>query len=143
MHADRMDLGVPRHVQHAMQQPAALGAGDGNIEVAVFANRVFRQQRIAVVAVGIDRIAAIGEITPHAVGQKLVLRGLWPVVVARGVPIVFADDFLQKHQVRRGAAYRFAQLRQDESAVERGESLVSIDGQHTQSMDGRWFVQRY
>lgn len=55
---------------------------------------------------------------------------------------MLTDHFLQKHQVGRGTAYRFTQLRQDESSVECGKSLVGIDRQHPQSVNGRRSVQR-
>ena len=41
-----------------------------------------------------------------------------------------AVDFLQKHHVGGDAAHRFAQFRQDETPVERGETLVGVDRQH-------------
>lgn len=43
---------------------------------------------------------------------------------------VGAVDFLQKHHVGGNAAYRFAQLRQDEAPVERGKTFVGVDRQH-------------
>ena len=36
---------------------------------------------------------------------------------------VFTDDFLQEHQVRRRAAYRFTQFRENEASVECGKTL--------------------
>ncbi|MNU10020.1 hypothetical protein D3C72_2569390 [compost metagenome] len=65
-----------------MQQTAAFGAGDGHVEIAVFADRVFRQQGIAMMAVGVHGVAAIGKVAPHAVSEELVLRGLRPVAEA-------------------------------------------------------------
>ncbi|MNK78577.1 hypothetical protein D3C87_982140 [compost metagenome] len=137
VHADCVDLGVTRDVEHTVQQSTALGAGDRHVEVAVFTDRVFRQQGIAMVAVGVNGIAPVGEIAPHAVGEKFVLRGLWPFVVAVRMPFVFTHHFLQKHQIGRGAAHRFAQLRQDESPVKRGEAFVGVDRQHPKTMNDR------
>lgn len=143
VHADGMHFAVPRNVQHAVQQAAAFRAGNGDIQVSVFADRVFRQQGIAMVTVGIDGVASIGEVAPHAVGKEFVLRGLWPIVVAGGVAVVLADHFLQKHQVRRRTAHGFTQLGEDEAPVERGKSLVGVDRQHAQSVDVRGSTQRH
>ncbi len=49
--------------------------------------------------------------------------------------LVFAHDLLEKHQIGRGAAHRFAQFRQDEAPIEGGEALVGIDRQHAQAMN--------
>lgn len=73
VHADRMHFSVPRHIQYAMQQAAAFWAGDRDVEVTVFADRVLRLQGIAVVTIGVDRVTTVGEVAPHAVGQELVL----------------------------------------------------------------------
>ncbi len=82
VHADGMHFGVARHLQYAVQQAPALGAGDRDVKVAVLADGEFRQQGIAVVAVGVHRIAPVGVVAPHAVGEKFVLRLLGPVVQA-------------------------------------------------------------
>ncbi len=100
VHADGMELLVPRHLQHAVQQAATLGAGDGDVEVLVADDGKFREQGVAMVAVGIDRIAPVGEIGPDAVGEKLVLGRLRPVVKAHRVLFVGAQHFLQEHHVR-------------------------------------------
>ena len=141
VHADRMDFGVARYVQHTMQQSSAFGPGDRDVEVSVFADRVLGQQGVAMVTIGVYRIAPVGEIAPHAVGQKLVLRGLRPIVETGRVPLVFTDDFLQEHQVRGSTAYRLTQFRKNEASVERGKPLVGVDRQHPQSMNCRGRVQ--
>ncbi|MNP85908.1 hypothetical protein D3C76_1858560 [compost metagenome] len=54
---------------------------------------------------GVHGIAAVGELRPHAVGEKLVLRGFWPGRVTHCVLLVAAVYLLQKHQVGAGGAY--------------------------------------
>ncbi|MNH12832.1 hypothetical protein D3C79_723850 [compost metagenome] len=137
MHADGVHVRLARHIQHAVEQAAALGAGDRDVEVAVFDDRVLGQQRIAVVAIGVHGIAPIGKVGPHAVGEELVLRGLRPTGVARGVAVMAAEHFLEKYDVGLGAAHRLAQFGQDIAAVEGGETLVGVDGQYLQSAHGR------
>ncbi|MNC23499.1 hypothetical protein D3C75_715280 [compost metagenome] len=137
VHADRMHLALPRHLQHTVQQAAAFGAGDRHVQVAVLDDRVFGQQRIAVVAVRVDRVAAIGKVAPHAVGEEFVLRGLWPAGVARGVAVVAAEHFLKEDNVGLCAAHGLAQLRQDKAPVEGGEALVGIHRQYPQAFHGR------
>jgi hypothetical protein len=57
------------------------------------------------------------------------------------MPVMLTDHFLQKHQVRRRTAYRFAQFREDETSVEGGETLVSIDRQYSESANRRGRVR--
>ncbi len=136
VHADRMHLALPRHLQHTVQQAAAFGAGDRHVQVAVLDDRVLGQQRIAVVAVGIDRVAAIGEVAPHAVGEEFVLRGLWPAGVARSVAVVATQHFLKEDNVGLCAAHSLAQLWQDKAPVEGGEALVGVHRQYPQAFHG-------
>ncbi|MNF94499.1 hypothetical protein D3C84_772110 [compost metagenome] len=137
VHTDRMHLGVPRDIEHAMQQPATFGAGDGYIQIAVMTDRVAGQQGIAVMTIGVDRVASVGKVAPHAVGEKLVLRGRWPVVVARRVAIMLAQHLLQEHKVGGGTAHCLTQFWQDEPPVEGGKPLVGVDGQHPEPMGRR------
>ncbi|MCY1177986.1 hypothetical protein D9M73_183170 [compost metagenome] len=119
-----------------MQQAAAFGAGDRHVQVAVLDDRVFGQQRIAVVAVRVDRVAAVGKVAPHAVGEEFVLRGLRPAGVARGVAVVAAEHFLKEDNVGLGAAHGLAQLWQDKAPVEGGEALVGVHRQYPQAFHG-------
>jgi hypothetical protein len=134
VHADGMHfhafLGC---VEHAVQQPALLVAVVRRIVVGVVANGKPRQQRVAVVAVRVHRIAAVGMVGPHGVGQVLVLRLLGPVGVALGMQGVRAQHFLQEDDVRGDRAHGLAQLLQDEAAIEESEALVGIDGQHSKA----------
>jgi hypothetical protein len=141
VYADGMYLLVAWHLQAAVQQPALLVPLNRNVKVFVVSDREFRQQRIAVIPVGINSVTAIGELRPHAVSEKLVLWGLGPVWMALGVLLVTTVNLLEKHQVRVGGAHGLAQLGQDESAVELGEALVDIDRQHIQTVHGGIAIQ--
>ncbi len=55
-----------------------------------------------------------------------------PIGVARGVPLMQTDDFLQEHDVGRHAAHRIAQFVQHETAIELSEALVGVEGQQLQ-----------
>jgi hypothetical protein len=66
------------------------------------------EQRIAVVAVGIHRVAAVVKVAPRVVGKEFVLRGLRPAGIARGVAVVATNYFLEEDDVALGAAYRAA-----------------------------------
>ena len=118
------------HLQLAMQHAAPLGAADGNVAVFKLDNRELGQQRIAVMPVGIDRVAAIGELLPDAVGQVFVMRRLGVVVELLAMLEVIARHLLQKHHIRAHDAHRVPQFGQDELAVEKSESLVDIDREH-------------
>ncbi|MCY1173492.1 hypothetical protein D9M73_136540 [compost metagenome] len=134
MHANRMHLlAVAGQAQHTMQEPAVLVAADGHVEVVVADDLELRQQRIAVIARRIHRVAAIGELRPQAVGKEFILRHRRPVGVAPGVLFVGAVDFLQKHHIGRHAAHRFTQFRQDETPVECGETFMGVDRQHLEA----------
>jgi hypothetical protein len=63
---------------------------------------------VAVVAVVVDRVAAVGGLLPHVAGEELVLGLAGPVGVALGVAQVHALDFLQEDHVgaRAGAGGR-------------------------------------
>jgi hypothetical protein len=89
-----------------------------------------RQQRIAVVAARIDRVAAVGELGPDAVGQEFVVGRFGPVGDAAGVARVRAQHFLQEDEIGADRAHGFAQLRQDETPVERGKALVRVHRHH-------------
>ena len=96
----------------------------------------FRQQRIAVIARRVHRIASVGELRPQRIGKEFVLRHCRPVAVAPGMMFVGAVDFLQKHHIGGYAAHRFTQFRQDETPVQRGKTLVRVDRQHGEAAHG-------
>ncbi len=131
VHADRVQRTAD--VDHRMQQAAFLVARHRDVEVAVGEDRMLGEHGIAMVAFGIHRVAPVGELRPHAVGQILVLRRRRPGRQARGVQAMGAEDLLEEHQVGTDAAHRFAQLRQDEAPIERVETLVGVHRQHLQA----------
>ncbi|MNN39104.1 hypothetical protein D3C81_1531310 [compost metagenome] len=83
-------------------------------------------------AIGVDRITPVGEHWPHAVGEKLVLGDIGPVVITLAVLAMGAEHFLQKHHVGRQRAHGIAQLGQHETPVQRAEALVCVDRQYLQ-----------
>ena len=107
--------------------------------VFVVRDRKLGQQRIAMVAVVVHRIAPVGVLRPDSVSQKLVVRHLRKVGQTAGVPVVCAQHFLQEHQVRRHVAHGLAQLMQHEAPVEGGEAFVHIHGEHLErNRQGGW-----
>ncbi len=122
--------------QHTMQQPAAFVTALGDVEVVIANDLEFRQQCIAVVAMGVHRVAPVGELRPDTVGEKFVLRHAWPVAVAARVVLMGAMHLLQEHHIGSHAAHRLAQFRQDEASIEGSEALMSIDRQHLEAGDG-------
>ena len=135
MHAHAVQRHVPAGDRDlAMQQPALLEAVRGDVLVVPVLDRKARQDRVAVVAVVVDRVAAVGEIAPHGVGEELVLRLDRPVVaVARGVAVVGALHFLQEHDVGAERAQAVAQLVDHEPPVEERKPLVDVVGDDVQA----------
>ena len=70
-----------------------------DILIVCMRNGKSRQDGVAVMAVVIDHVAAIGGRLPDVLGQKFVLRVGGPVLVLFGVDRVEALNFLQKHNV--------------------------------------------
>ena len=146
VHADR----VQRHraagnLDHAMQQSAGLMALHRDIAIVLAGDRKSRQQRIAVMAFRIDRVAAVGVLRPDRVGEEFVLGFGWPVEMAAGVAGVRAQHFLQEHQVRRCGADRVAQLRQHVATIEHIEAHVGVQAEDVDcrhARKGRMRVQR-
>ncbi|MNL80787.1 hypothetical protein D3C87_2077170 [compost metagenome] len=75
-----------------------------DIVVFVALDRVARQDRVAMMARRVDRVAAVGVVRPQRVRQELILRGRRPGLVPFGMVLVFAQDFLQEHHIRRRRA---------------------------------------
>ena len=113
-----------------MEQATALRASDGDVPVFEMRDRKLRQHSVAVVSLGVDRVAAISVLRPDAVGQELVVWRRRVVGVAVGVPGVAARHLLQEHYIGANGAYGFTQLMQHEFAIEGGKALVDVDRQH-------------
>jgi hypothetical protein len=92
-----------------------------------------------VVAVVVDRVAAVGGLLPHVAGEELVLGLAGPVGVALGVAQVQALDFLQEHHVGPQQAQPVAQVVDGEPPVELGEALVDVVGADAQGGHGGSF----
>src|SRR5947207_14153780 len=133
MHAHQMQIAPPsRHGHHAVQQPAALVAVVGDVLVLERKERKARQHRVAVVAVVVDGVAAVGML-PLAVRKELVLRLGGAGGEAHGVALVQSLHFLQEHEVRIELPQAFAQLVAHHAAIEMRQSLVDIEGDDAQA----------
>ena len=117
----------------AVKQPALFEAVGGHVLVIPLLDRKARQDRIAVMPVIVDRVAAIGEIAPHGVGEKLVLRLYRPVTMALCVAIVSALDFLQEDDVRAQLPQAVAQLVYHQPPVEKRQTFVDVVGDDVQA----------
>ena len=89
----------PGDFDGAMEQTASLEPEMRNVLILARDDRVVRQNRVAVMAVLIHHVAAIGGVPPHIGSQELVLRLLRPGGVPAGMQVVYALDFLEKDQV--------------------------------------------
>src|SRR5690606_15232306 len=107
MRADGMDLGVvSRNIEDAVQQSSSFGLAYRDIAVGMVDDGELRQHGIAVVAMRIDCVAAIRELRPDRIGQKLVLGVVRPVRMARRMSLVTAQYFLQENHFSSHFAYR-------------------------------------
>ena len=122
---DRRALG---QLDLAVQHAAALERVGGDVLVLLRDDRIARQHRVAVVAVAVDRIAAVRHLAPHRVGDELVLRFARPVEVAPGVAVVDALHLLQEQDVRRQAVQLFVELVDHHPTREMGKALVDVVG---------------
>ncbi len=109
MNADNMDRHAAfwRH-DAAVQQTAFLTVADRDIAIFIVFNGKARQYGIAVVAFRIDRVAPVGVIAPHGVGEKFIMGGIWPVLDVQRVNFVSAHHFLQANNVSADAAHGVA-----------------------------------
>ena len=107
----------------------------GNIHVIPPHNGVTAQDSVAVMSFIVHRIFSICEIRPDRVGQKLILRIAGPVLEARCVPLVLADHFLQKDDIRIERAQTVAQLMDHHPPVEMRETFVNIVGCNMQLIE--------
>jgi hypothetical protein len=105
-----------------MQQAALLELQVGDILVVAVQDGKAREDGVAVVAVVVNHVAAIGGGCPDVFGQEFVLRRVGPVVVVLGMAEVQALHFLQKDDVRVEVAQALAQLMHHHPPVELRES---------------------
>ena len=102
-------------------------------------DRKFRQQRVAMVAVVVHRVAPVRKLRPDSVCQKFVVRRLREVGNTARMAMVGAQHLLQKYYVRPDCSYRITQLVQHEAAVEGGEAFVHV---HGENLEGQWLGGR-
>src|SRR5690554_4764465 len=133
MDANHMQL-APQfgRTQYAMQQAPALVAAQRHIHVVMRNNGKFGQHRIAVMPMGVNRISAIGVVTPNRVGKKFVLTGARPLAYAAGMMGMKPQHFLQEHDVGVRGPNGLTQLVEHETAPEMREALMGIDSQDFQ-----------
>ena len=145
VHADHVDVDAGRGLQGTVQQAALLGAGDGDVVVAVVRDRKLGEHRVAVMALGVDRIATVGMLLPDGIGKELILWLRRPAGVPGLMPAVFAQDLLQTDHIGTEGADRLAQFTEYEAAVERAETLVNVEGQQAHFLRirrGGWRLDR-
>ena len=82
-----------------MQQATALEAQVRDVLVVHVFDGVARQDGVAVMAVIVDDVAAVGSRRPNVFGKKIVLAAGWPVADAFCMPSMFALHFLQENDV--------------------------------------------
>jgi hypothetical protein len=127
-----------RRFQHAVQDAALFVGMVGNVVVARVGDRVGRQQRVAVVAVVVDRVHAVRGMQRFT-GKELVLGFFRPVVmgtaqlfgIARLVTVMAALDFLQEHDVCLEQADGFLQRQYAWRTAERRHALVDVVSRNT------------
>ena len=86
------------------------------------------QYCVAVVAMVVNRVLAIGGLMPDFLGKKLVLRISRPVCMSYFVADMHALDFLQKHQVDIQRTQPVAQVMDHHASIELGKSLMDVVG---------------
>lgn len=97
MRADTVDgLAIP--VDLCMKEATTFEAQVCDILIVAAFNRVTGQNGIAVVAMIVEYILAVGS-RPHRIGQKFMLGLRWPLLVLLGVLFVETLNLLQKDQV--------------------------------------------
>ena len=116
----------PGDFDGAMEQTASLEPEMRNVLILARDDRVVRQNRVAVMAVLIHHVAAVGGVPPHIGSQELVLRLLRPGGVPAGMQVVYALDFLEKDQVGAECPQSVAQFVHDHVPIELGKSLVDV-----------------
>lgn len=122
--ADRVQrLAIARQRDHGVQQAARLRLANGSIHVAPRRDGVPGKKRIAVMPARCDRIAPVGVLGPHAVGQYFVL--VHGRLGAAGSP-----DLLQENEICLRRAQGAADAQQGFVAVPRAESLVCVQREH-------------
>ena len=122
-----------RNGNRTMQQTAFLETDACHILIVRSYDGKAREDRIAVVAMVIHHVVAVGMIGPDPFSEKFVLRLHRPVNMLRRVPQVLALHLLQENDVSIQRTQALAQFMHHHAAVELRETLVDVpggDGEH-------------
>jgi hypothetical protein len=115
-----------------MQQAAPFEAHLSDILIVLVVNRVTGKDRIAMVSVAVNDVAAIGGGSPDIFREEVVLRLFWPVVKPLGIPVVSALNFLKENDIRSQFAQLLAKLMHHHVLMELREALVDVVGDDVQ-----------
>ncbi len=132
MYTDDMQRPVTRQCQHAVQQAAAGRFHQRYVDIVPVNKIKLAEYGIAVVALVINGVFAIGMMMPDLVGKKLELAAVRPVFVLQGMAQVLTLYFLQKQDVRIDFPQGMADFMQNETPVAGAEALVDIVGNNFQ-----------
>ena len=111
-----------------MQHAAPLKTQMGHVLIVGMQDRIARQDGVAVVAVIVGHVMAVGGGLPDIFGKKIVLRPRRPVCVIFCVAKMQALYLLQKNDVRAKGAQPLAQLVHHHAPVKLREALVDVVG---------------
>ncbi len=118
----------PWQSNNAMQQ-AATGPGEGRyVNVFPTLERMFAQNRIAVMAGIVNCILAVGVERPGVFSEKLKLGQDRPVGDFLLMALVFALHFLQEHQIGIGGYQCIPDLVQHKAPIGGTETFVDVIG---------------
>ncbi len=98
----------------------------GNVDVVELGKRQLRENGIAMVAVVIDGVLAVGIVLPDGVGEKFKLIAFRPAIYGLSVAMILPDDFLQKAYIAAGITKILANAFQSEAAIPHGKAFMNI-----------------
>ena len=122
----------------AVQQAALLPVADRDIAIFVVFNGKARQYGVAVVAFRINRIAPVGVVAPHGVGEKFIMGRIRPVFDVQRMYLMSAHHLLQANNIRANAAHGVAQFGQNKTPIKRRKAFMGVNCQHVQRKSRRW-----
>lgn len=108
---------MPRDLDDSVEQSPSLHPVCGNIDVLPRSERMLAQDRVAVVAAGVDRVLSISEMRPDFVGQEFELRLIGPLPDPSPMHLMVSEDLLKKNEVGMDFPNRLANGPEDELAV--------------------------
>jgi hypothetical protein len=108
---------VFRDVDGAVKKAALLEATGRGVDLLGMQDGEFRQDGIAMMAVGVERISPMGRIAPHRIGKVFVLRAKGPMMISFGPGGARTNHLLQEDDIGVNRADRFAEAVQGNPAV--------------------------